>query len=156
MPYSCFSRIFNKVTWPTVVAATMRLQIAVQRPHWSRPGQPTNVAKRSALVCCWHCGCDGLPSASWPLPAAEWRPDCLGNNAYREKYCIYVQQQLLTLGISWHQLSIERLYRGLTRPQAVPVSFSFPSWHANHSLFWFWVRCFNLKFKIKWQFGRFA
>lgn len=52
-----------------------------------------------------------LPAACCLLQScAEWRPDCLGNNAYREKYCIYVQQ-LLTLGISWHQLSIERLYR---------------------------------------------
>lgn len=33
MAFSCFSRIFNKVTWPTVAAATMRLQIAAQRPH---------------------------------------------------------------------------------------------------------------------------
>lgn len=38
MAFSCFSRIFNKVTCPTVAAATMRLQIAAQGRQWSRDG----------------------------------------------------------------------------------------------------------------------
>lgn len=131
--------------------ATMRLQIAAQRPHWSRQwrrwlGRGRTRAKCSAPL--WYvvdiaaalCPAPCLPAAA----AAEWRPDCLGNNAYREKYCIYVQQQLLTLGISWHQLRIERLYRGLIPPPAGPV---FPSLAlpANHSLFW----ATTLQFKIQ-------
>lgn len=131
MAYSCFSRIFNKVTWPAV----RRLQQCDYKlPHKGRTGADNggdglvgagltlNVPLRFGMLLTLRP--PSAPPSRLPAAAAEWRPDCLGNNAYREKYCIYVQQQLLTLGISWHQLRIERLYRGLIPPQAGPV---FPS-----------------------------